>query len=373
MFVAMFQVSIDTCLQRTYPPLQKQPLGFPDGEHRMRVTIRQIAKRTNVSASTVSRVLNDYPYVDEATRTLVHQAASDLGYPIKNLRTAPRLSRSVLLLVREDGLHNGQETNLTGREFERVVTVGLQSVFEQQGIATRLQRTRMERDEVREYVNDAGVAGLVLLGGVLNQDFLCELRETKLPFVVVGSHVQPLQVDCVMANYLNGMQLAVEHLATAGRKRIGLVNGLASTTSSSEKLKGFRLALALHDLPFTADQVVDSSFDAESGYTQTLQLLRQSPDLDAVAYADDTIALGGLRAIKESGRRVPEDVAITGFYNYELGRFTDPPLTSVQFDIRMVGVIAARRLCMLLEQPDDQAWLAVVPTSLIVRQSAPAK
>ncbi len=339
----------------------------------MRVTIRQIAKRTNVSPSTVSRVLNDYPYVDESTRALVHQAASDLGYPLKNLRTAPRLSRSVLLLVREDGLQNGQETILTGREFERVVTVGLQSVFEQQSIATRLQRTRMDRDEVREYVNEGGVAGLVLLGGVLNQDFLRDLRETTLPFVVVGSHVQPLQVSCVMGDYVNGMQQAVEHLASTGRKRIGLVNGLPTTTSSAEKLKGFRLALALHDLPFAPDQVILSSFDAESGYTQTLQLLRQSPDLEAIAYADDTIALGGLRAIKESGRCVPDDVAVTGFYNYELGRFTDPSLTSVQLDIQMMGMIAARRLCMLLEQPDDQAWQIVMPASLIVRASSAEK
>lgn len=336
----------------------------------MRVTIRQIARHTNFSPSTVSRVLNDYPYVDEATRAIVRQAAMDLGYPVKNLRAAPRLSRSVLFLLREDGSQTGQEAILMGREFERVVTVGLQSVFEQQKIATRLQRTRLDRNEVHEYVNEVGVAGLVLLGGVLNQHFLRELQEMAVPFVVVGSHAQPLQVDCVMGDYLNGMQQAVEHLASTGRKRIGLVNGLSTTTSSTEKLKGFRLALALHDLPFAADQVVVSSFSAESGYAQTLQLLDQRPDLEAIAYADDTIALGGLRAIKESGRRVPEDVAITGFYNYELGRFTDPPLTSVQFDIQMMGVIAARRLCTLLEQPDDKAWLVVMPTSLIVRASS---
>jgi LacI family transcriptional regulator len=227
----------------------------------------------------------------------------------------------------------------------------------------------MEPGEVRTYTNDLGVTGLVLLGGVLNHDFVCELQKAKVPFVVVGAHVLPLQVNCVVADYVSGMEQIVTHLAAIGRKRIGFVNGPATTSSSADKYRGFRLGLALHDLTFDPRRVVGGDFDAESGYKQTLELLRSAPDLDAIAFAQDTMALGGLRAIKESGRRVPQDVAVTGFYDYEIARFTDPPLTTVHFDISEMGVIAAQRLCNLIEDPDTRPLFMVLATQLIVRQS----
>src|SRR5690606_23734598 len=118
------------------------------------------------------------------------------------------------------------------------------------------------------------------------------------------------------------------------------------------------------------NRVVVSDFSAESGYQQTRRLLQQDTSLDAVLYADDVIALGGMRAIRESGYTVPDDLAVVGFGDYELARFVSPALTSVQFDMQMMGVIAARRLCMLFDQPDDYAWLIRVPTKLVVRDSA---
>ena len=335
----------------------------------MRATVRQIAKRSHVSPATVSRVLNNHPHVDDQTRASVMEIATQLGYDIKAARVAPRVFRSILLLVRDENVRPDQELSLSGREFERSVLMALQPVFEQHGIATRLQRTRMEPSEVHTYVNDSGVAGLVLLGGVLNHDFICELQKAQVPFVVVGAHVQPLQVNCVVADYVTGMEQAVSHLAAIGRKRIGLVNGPATTSSSADKYRGFRLGLALHDLTFDSRRVVSADFDAESGYKQTLELLRAVPDLDAIAYAQDTMALGGLRAIKESGHRVPQDIAVTGFYDYEIARFTDPPLTTVHFDISEMGVVAAQRLCSLIEDPETRPLFMVLPTQLIVRQS----
>ncbi len=334
----------------------------------MRATVRQIAKRSHVSPATVSRVLNNHPHVDEQTRAAVMQVAAQLGYD-KAPRVAPRVFRSILLLVRDENLRPEQEISLAGREFERSVLIALQPVFEQHGIAARLQRTRMEPDEVRSYTNDLGIAGLILLGGVINHDFVLELQKASVPFVVVGAHVQPLLVNCVVADYVSGMEQAVTHLASVGRERIGLVNGPPTTSSSGDKYRGYRLGLALHDLAFDPSRVVCGDFDAESGYVRTQDLLRTVPDLDAIAYAQDTMALGGLRAIKESGRRVPQDMAVTGFYDYEIARFTDPPLTTVHFDIQMMGAIAAHRLCMLLDDPDPQCWMASIPTALVVRSS----
>lgn len=334
------------------------------------IRLRDIAHRANVSTSTVSRVLNDYPYVDEETRALVLQIASELGYSAAPPRRSGAATRSVLLLVRDDGADESQALNPIARDFERTVSVGVQSVFEEQGIAIRLQRTRMEPSEVPLYSDDPLVAGLILLGGVVSRDFIAGLQQAGIPFVVAGAHVLPLRVNCVMADVARGTEEAIAHLVARGRRTIGLVNGPLTTTTSDERFRGYRFALAQHNLEFQPSQVATADFRADSGYAQTARLIEQRPDLDAILYADDLVAMGGMRALKERGRSIPGDVAIIGFYDYDLARFTDPPLTSMHLDMQRIGSMAARRLGMLLDAPDQQDWLLLVETTLVLRDSA---
>lgn len=336
-------------------------------------TVRAIAQRAHVSIATVSRVLNNHPRVSEDTRLVVLKAAQDLGYPMEKLRSTPQVSRSVLVLTREESWQKMPESQYAGGEFERRVWVGVHSALQEKGIATRLQRSNVSVEEAEQHALDIGVSGLVLLGGVRDRPFVEALQSQNIPFVIAGAHLRPLEVNCVMADVAQGMRQVMQHLAEHGRQRIGFVNGPATTTTSGEKFDAYRLGLCQHGLHFDPRRVVISDFSAESGYQQTQRLLDQSPDLDAIVYADDAIALGGIRAVKEHGRRIPDDVAVTGFGDYELAGFTDPPLTSVQFDMYRMGVITAQRLCMLFEHPDEYPWLIRVPASLVVRQSTRSK
>jgi DNA-binding LacI/PurR family transcriptional regulator len=334
----------------------------------MTVTLRDIARQASVSSSTVSRVLNDYPYIGDDTRQVVWQAARDLGYSLENLRTTGRHTRSVLLLARYNDQQPDQDMTLAG--IERAISTGSQSIFNQRKVKIRLQRSRMDLSEFQSHTWYQGVSGIMILGGMVHHDFLRMIKQTDLPLVVAGSHVRPLRIDSVMADYTYGMKEAVSHMARSGRQRIGLVNGSAVTSSSAEKYDGYRLALILHDLPRLPSAVVNGDFTPESGYSQTRRLLEESPDLDAIAYGDDNMAFGGLSALKEMKRRVPEDVAITGFHDYQVARFTDPPLTTVAFDMALMGRIAARRLCDLIDDPKQEAFTIVLPTELVTRASA---
>lgn len=332
-------------------------------------TVREIAERAHVSIATVSRVLNGHPRVSEATRLTVLQAAHELGYSEQRLRSAPQLSRSVLVLTSQEPGTTENGASAVGGEFERRVWVGVHSYLAQQGIAVRLQHSNVTAEEAHLHASDIGVSGLVLLGGVRERRFVKVLQSVGIPFVIAGAHLRPLEVDCVMADVSDGIRQAMHHLIERGRRHIGFVNGPSTTTTSAEKMDAYRLSLALHELPFNPDFVVVSDFSAESGYQQTRRLLQQAAGLDAILYADDLIALGGMRAIRECGYSVPDDLAVIGFGDYELARFVSPALTSVQFDMHMMGIIAARRLCMLFDMPDDYPWLIRVPTALVVRDS----
>ena len=334
----------------------------------MAVTLRDIARQANVSASTVSRALRDYPYVSDATRKTVLQAAQALGYPLDHLRRPSEDTRVVLVLIRDTTWQAQQDIRTV--EVEGAIAFGAQSVLQKREITTRTQSDRLLESGAGQYIGDPTVAGLILASGIVDPGFVRALQAAGLPFVIAGSHVQPLNANCVMADYARGTEQAVNHMIATGRRRIGLVNGPPSTTSSAEKYRGFQLAMSLHEQTSLSPQVaVCEDFSSECGYTQTLELLTRAPDLDAIVYASDCIAMGGLRALKESGCRVPDDAAVTGFYDYEFSGFTDPPLTTVHVDLHAMGAIAARRLCMMLEGPDEETWCVTVPTWLVIRAS----
>lgn len=322
------------------------------------------------------RVLNNYPYVDDKTRETVLKAADALGYPRTNLRKPASEQRTVLLLVRlgiQSMPINGNDSRGVGTGLagiERAISIGARSVFDGIGITTRVEHTLMDSARTLSHVNDPSVVGLILAGGMVDCDFIRVLQDAGIPFVVAGSHVRPLQINCVMADYRDGIEQAVDHLASQGRRQIGLVNGSSITTSSLEKYKGLRLALSEHNLAFKPERVLNADFTMESGHLQTLALLERAPDLDAIIYGDDNIATGGLRALRELGRRAPDDISITGFHNYDIAQYVDPPLTSVEFDMNAIGAVAAQRLHQMIEQPDELPWTVVLPTRLIVRESA---
>jgi len=328
-------------------------------------TIKDIAAAAGVSIATVSRVLNDHASVSEATRVSVMQVAKRLNYPIANGKRRPKIERTVLIIVRQD--KDGQPPEK--RDLDNGIWGSVQQEFEGTDIAARLQQVQMTPEKAATYISDVSVFGLIIVGGLVQPAFAEALNDAKMPFVVAGAGLQKTEVDAVMADVAHGMQQVVEHLVNGGRKNIGFVNGPSDTLTSAEKLDALRYILYSHDLPFPPENLVTSSFSAEDGYRQTQRLLAQVAELDAVVYADDAIALGGVRALREAGLSIPSDVAVTGFGDYEVAKFIDPSLTTVHFDIPQMGRIAAKRLKMLLEEPDEDGWMILMPTQLIVRES----
>jgi DNA-binding LacI/PurR family transcriptional regulator len=338
---------------------------------RARVTLRDIAHQANVSVSTVSRALNNHEYVDEETRQAIYRVADSLGYPLENLRTTtPDADRTIVVIsLGREGVQRSVD------DFDFLVYDGARLELEARGFSvSRLHDYNPSLSaESENWQKAVSASGVLWVGGVIDRDFLSTVQSRQVPLVVAGGHVLPLHINNVMANYVYGTMTAVDHLSAQGKKNIGLVNGPPTTATSAEKVNGLCAALCRHNLPFSTAQIAENVtgwFDAESGYQQTFALLDQFPQVDAIIYAGDEMAMGGLTALKEKGYRIPDDIAVIGFHNFEISRFTDPPLTTVGFDMRLMGRIAAQRLCTIIEQGEDACWTVLVPTELVVRNSA---
>lgn len=337
----------------------------------MTITVRDIAERACVSTSTVSRVLNNYPFVSESTREVVLRAARELDYHLDNLRKPARATKALTIVLITKQTDSLQTTEGVRNNTDYELLQGAMGVLSQNECATHIYHTDMEPEKALKYCQGLHADGVMLLGGLYTREYVQELQKNGLCLVMAGSHALPLHIDCVLADIPDAMEAVLAHLVQLGRRRVGLVNGPETTRTSEEKYKGLRLGLALHNLPFTPEQMVSGDFTSAAGYARTLQLCAQVPNLDAIIYGDDQMAMGGLSALRELGKQVPADIAVTGFHDYEIARFTDPPLTSVHFDIPAMGASAARRLLSIIQQPAlGDPWMVLLPTELIVRGSS---
>lgn len=338
-----------------------------------RVTLREIAHHANVSVSTASRALNNDPNVNEATRLDVQRAVAELNYSLDHLRSVRQSRKSVTLLARGDFAPTTSEFS-SGADFEKLAIRGIRACLETANVDLSIRHLLMRAEDAAPFVESFSGDGVLVLTGMVAPEFVRALQDNEVPFVIAGSHVLPLEANCVMADNVRGVEMAVHHLAAQGCRKIGLVNSSTMTKTSEDKMRGLLLGIQQHGLAYSPSQVVSSrDFDLESGYTQTLLLVANVPDVDAIIYGHDVMAMGGLRALKERGLRIPQDVAVVGYHDYEIAQFTDPPLTTIRFDTELMGWMAARRLLMMLDDPDGRHWLLTIPTELVVRESTRRK
>ena len=336
-----------------------------------RITLNDIAEKANVSPSTVSRVLNNYEFVDETTRQTVLEIARDLGYPFKRFSETPEAIRTVLVTGMGDSGHL-DHTARNSLEFASHILAGAESVLQLHGITVRsqIQIAPQWHSSIEEYIHsNPGLEGLILLGGYINFALVERLQSIGLPFVIVGGHPRSIRVNCVIADYKHGIEKAIDLLAAQGRRNICLLNGLPYTITSVEKYKGFRLALALHDYAFSPEQMAEAEFTVDEGQTAMRRILAHNPDLDAVICGDDYQAIGAMRALQEQGRRIPHDVAVIGHHNYEIAELTQPALTTIDLGTSLMGRLAGQRLLNMLDGQDQDIWSILAPVTLIERGS----
>jgi DNA-binding LacI/PurR family transcriptional regulator len=335
----------------------------------MAVKLSDVAARSAVSISTVSRVLNSHRHVNEATKRRVLDAAESLGYPIPRAIREPKDARDVVLLtmhVRDPS----KDPAIAGWEsFNHLVGQGALPVLQTAGYRARQLEPDGRPRSAKALLHDAVPGGVIVVGGSVPAELVMALIDRSVPVVIAGAHADPERCSSVMADYLQGARDAVEHLVSLGRQRIALVSGPPTTLTSRLKADGWRLGLAANGMLADEHRHVSGEFSAHAGHDLTLEILRRAPDTDAILYADDFSALGGVKAIAEAGRAIPDDVAIVGFHDYPIAAFLSPPLTSVAFDMVRMGAMAAQRLVQLLEGGDRTPWLVQLPTHLVVRQS----
>ncbi|MEV0437602.1 LacI family DNA-binding transcriptional regulator [Streptomyces spectabilis] len=308
----------------------------------MTARLADIAAQAGVSEATVSRVLNGRPGVAAATRQSVLAALDVLGY-----------ERPVRLRRRSAGL-----VGLITPELENPIFPALAQVIGQaltrQGytpvLATQTPGGSTE-DELTEMLVDRGVAGIIFVSG-LHADTTADteryerLRAQGVPFVLVDGFSPAVRAPFISPDDRAAMRLAVTHLSSLGHTRIGLALGPRRFVPVQRKIEGFtrtmRERFQLSPDTVETDLVEHSLYTLEGGQAATSALLDRG--CTAVVCASDMMALGAVRAVRDRGLEVPDDVSVVGFDDSVLIAFTDPPLTTIRKPVPAMGQAAVRTL-----------------------------
>ncbi len=335
---------------------------------RRRLQMADIARLAGVSVSTVSRALSGCPVVNAVTRERVAELARSLNYTInigaKNLRL--QQNRTVAVVVPYEA-STGQ--HVSDPFFLRMLG-SIADALTERGFDMLLSRVDAEQLGAAAALYDTGRAvGVILIGQWHHHDQLNELAARRVPLVVWGAALAD-QIYCTVGgDNRAGGEAATTHLIRLGRRRIVFL-GDPELPEVAQRFDGYRSALALHERPFDPALVVPVAFVAERGRQAVQGLIDAEVDFDAIFACSDVLAMTAVGTLRESGRRVSEDVAIVGYDDIEMAAYYNPPLTTVRQSIDAGGKALVDSLFTLIQ--GQRAPPRVLPTELIIRSSSVA-
>jgi LacI family transcriptional regulator len=306
------------------------------------VTVRDVARAAGVSVATVSRVVHGARYVRPELRAAVTEAIRDLDYRPSELARQFRDQRSRLV---------GCVVPDIAEPFYAAILRGVVRVLRPQGFVVSIhdtdERVSAEADAIVALL-DARAAGVIVASsGPWPAPLLDRFRSSPLPIVAIDNGLEGIACDAVYDDNEPGCATLTAHLAGHGHRRIAFVGGIATETSGVERLAGYRRGLAEAGLPADDGLVAMGEWRRESVRLFALRLMRQPEPPTAFVAANDDSALGVMKALRSLRLRIPEDVALVAFDDYDVAELLDPPLTGLRRDVGSMGELAAG---LLVEQ-----------------------
>jgi LacI family transcriptional regulator len=335
----------------------------------MAVTMLDIARDLNVSVVTVSKVLRNTGAISMATRKRVLRRAKQLNYQTNCVARSLVTRRTFTI-----GLLLPDFTHPFFAEVARAVAATVRPRGYHVIISYYEEEPRLERAELESLVARQ-IDGLIVASAQSPEHagLFKRLRKSKLAFVLIDRLIAGVDSSCVLADNEGIGRLAAKHLIAQGCRRLAHLRGPA-TFFAAARMAGYQREIERQGLELSPRHIAAAGFTDDTGYKAMCKLLRITPPPDAVFCYSDPVAIGAMKAITDTGLRIPEDVAIIGAGNIRYSDILGVPLTTIDQGTAEMGRQAAE---LLLEQMSTTRQLrprkVVVPAQLIIRQSTQRK
>jgi LacI family transcriptional regulator len=341
--------------------------GGSQNSSEQKVNLRELAEHLGLSVATVSLVMNRSPAaksIPPHTQTRVRAAARELNYRPNVMARMLRQKRSFTIGVIVPEISEG---------YGALVLSGIEDHLLQEGYFYFVVSHRHRNDLIEEYprlLQQRAVEGLILV------DTPCR-KTIPVPVVSVSGHKHLPGVTNISLNHSVAAHLALQHLSSLGHRSIAFMKGQVFSSDTEVRWKAVRAAaqeigLDLHDQ--LTVQLESDSPTPQPGYDLTRELLCSAPLFTALVAFNDISALGAIRALREAGKRVPEDVSVIGFDDIQSAAFQNPGLTTIRQPLREMGMTAAETLVQRINAPrnSDYPKNIIVEPELMVRGTTAA-
>lgn len=331
-------------------------------------TLEDIAHLANVSRATVSRALNNSPLLSQQTKERIQAIAREHNFrinaPARNLRL--RQSHTIAFVAPAYYPEFCSMEDLFGLEILGSIGNGLHSLGYDLLVIHHVDPH--DTAWARSYLDSGRVDGFVIMASNRRQEHVKTLMQIGAPFIAWGVTVPELNYCSVTGDNVTGGLLATQHLIATGRKSVAFLGGPADELTVQQRFEGYKNALQAAHYSVAPNLLVYGDYTHASGVAAMQRLLEQAPDLDAVFVNSDLMAIGAISVIQDSGRRVPEDVAIVGYDDLSIALYNNLPLTTIRQNLPLVGKLLAQNLIQFIQT--GIVTNVTTPVELVVRKSA---
>ena len=332
----------------------------------MAISSKELAEKLNISAATVSMVLNNKPGISAETRDRVINAAKKYGFDFSKFETETSPSVILLVIYKKNGII------VAGTPFFSQLTEGIDNMCRKHGYALQMQYI-YESSKTAEQINELSgneCSGILLLGTEMQLHDIELFNKISKPLIVLDTYFNECDRCFVSINNISGMFRAAEYLIGLGHSSIGYLRSSQNIVNFTERFTGYMCALKKHSMDHDKQPVHYLTPTTDGAYYDMKNILKHDRPLAGAYIADnDLIAAGAMRALKEHGYKIPEDISIIGFDNMPLCDITEPPLTTIAVPKQQFGALAAEQLINHIIDGGGLITRTQLSPSLIERKS----
>lgn len=329
-----------------------------------KTTIKDIAKKTGLSTTTVSRVLNgksDKYRIAKKSQQIIEAAASELNYVANYFAANLKSGKSNTIGLIVPSLSNPFFANIASNINSEVRKYGYTTI-----ITDSDENVKIEKTELQQFIS-RNIEGLIIIPCGKEMEHIKQVYDKGLPMILLDRYFEELEIPFVSTDNFEGAYMAANLLIDHGHNSILCIQGVIDSTPNKLRVEGFRKAMK--EANIENFKVVGDSFSVENGYLETKMLFQNKERPTAIFTLSNTIAMGCLKALKEENVRIPQDISLITFDDHLYLDYLATPITSVAQPVEVICKLAIKNLISFLEKGERTIKQIILKPEIIYRES----
>ncbi|MDF1616492.1 LacI family DNA-binding transcriptional regulator [Petrocella sp. FN5] len=312
------------------------------------MNIYDVAKLSNVSIATVSRVINNKPGVSTAARDRVLKAIEETGFRPNQIAKSLTNNKTNILGIVMPGMNNYYSDRIDA----------INKVCKQRGYGLMITANYKDSNSTEEDIanfnllHEKRVDGIIYFPTNVMQEHIDAIKRIrkKMPVVITDKEIRDLRLPCVIQDFVSPTQEIVDYFIQKKHKRIAFIKGSSYDRSNATRHEAYKTALTEAGLTYDEALVAEGAYSVDSGYAAMMEIILRCEVMPtAVFAANDHMAIGAMKALKEKGVRIPMEIEVIGYDDIEFAKYVTPSLSTVRVDQYVMGKLAATMLIDLIE------------------------